>query len=78
MKLITTEKAVRMIEIDNTLVVEGDKRKSKDEVKKEFEEMFNVKVEKVNTQLRKNKTIAYIKLNKSNPAIDVATKLGLI
>jgi large subunit ribosomal protein L23 len=78
MKPVVTEKAVMLIEMQNTLLFELDKRMTKTEIKKEFEEIFNVKVEKVNTLIKHNKKYAYIKLNKSNPAIDVATKLGLI
>ena len=78
MKLISTEKAVRLIELNNTLVLEVDRRGSKDKIKKEFEEMFNVKIHSINTLIKKNKKIAYIKLKKENPAIDIATKLGMI
>ena len=78
MKPITTEKAVRLIELNNTLVMGVDRRKSKDEIKKEIELTFNVKVDKINTLIKLNKKYAYIKLNKNNPAIDIATKLGLI
>ena len=77
-KPITTEKAVRLIELNNTMVVEVDRRDSKTEVKKEFEEMFNVKIESINTLIRLNKKYAYVKLNAKNPAIDIATKLGMI
>ena len=48
------------------------------EIKKSVEEIFNVKVENINTCNRGTKKIAYVKLNKKNPAIDVATKLGMI
>ena len=75
---ITTEKAVRLIELNNTLFVEVDRRDSKTEIKKEFEDTFNVKVDSVNTLTAKNRKYAYIKLNKKNPAIDIATKLGMI
>jgi len=78
MKPITTEKAVRLIELNNIFVVEADRRKNKTEIKSEFEEVFNVKVDSINTTIRKNKKIAYIKLNQKNPAIDIATKLGMI
>ena len=77
-KPITTEKAVRLIELNNTLVVEVDRRDSKTDIKKEFEEMFNVKVNSINTLIKLNKKYAYVKLNEKNPAIDVATKLGLM
>jgi len=78
MKPITTEKTVKLIELENTLVFEVDRRLNRKEIKKEFEEMFNVKVENIRSLSRKNKKIAYIKLDKKNPAIDVATKLKLI
>jgi len=78
MKLVTTEKAVRMIEIDNVLMIEVDKRKKKTQIKKEFEEMFEVKVENMNSLIRNNKKYIYVKLNAKNPAIDIATKLGMI
>ncbi len=77
-KPITTEKAVRLIEANNTLLIEAGRRDSKDKIKKEFEETFKVKVDSVNTLLHGNKKIAYIKLNAKNPAIDIATKLGMI
>ena len=77
-KPITTEKAVRLIELNNLLVLEVDRRDSKIEIKKEIEELFNVKVDSINTLIKANKKIAYVKLNKKNPAIDVATKLGMI
>jgi len=78
MKPVTTEKAVRLIEITNTLVFEVDKRMNKNQVKKQIEEEFKVKVDSVNSLIRDNKKYAYVKLNAKNPAIDVATKLGMI
>ena len=77
-KPITTEKAVRLIELENILVFEVDRRTNKKEIKKEFERQFGVKVDKVRTLMRGNKKISYIKLNKKNPAIDIATKLGIM
>jgi ribosomal protein L23 len=77
-KPITTEKAVRLIELDNTLLFEVAMKDNKTAIKGEFEKMFNVKVESVNVFSRHNKKFAYIKLKKDNPAINVATKLGLI
>ncbi len=78
MKLMTTEKAVRLIELNNTLVIEIDRRASRTQIKKDFEEMFNVKVDSINILIRKNKKLAYVKLNEKNPAIDIATKVGMI
>lgn len=77
-KPITTEKAVKLIEIENTLIFIVDRKDKKEEIKKEFEEIFKVKVEKIRTLIRKNNKYAYIRLKKENPAIDIATKLGMI
>jgi len=78
LKAITTEKAIRLIEINNTLVFETDRRKKKTEIKEEIEKSFNVKIRSINTHIHLNKKLAYVKLDPKNPAIDVATKLGLI
>ncbi len=78
MKPIATEKAVMKIEAENVMTFEFDKRKSKDEIKKEIEEVLEVKVDKLRTQIRDNKKIVYAKLNTKNLAIDVATKLGMM
>ena len=77
-KPITSEKAVKMIEIDNTILFEIERRYRKEDIKKEVEKLFSVKVEKVRTHIKGNKKYAYVKLNKKNPAIDIATKLGMI
>jgi len=74
----STEKGMRIIEAENTLVLEVNRRAKKPELKKEIEEKFKVKVESVNTLIKDNKKFAYVRLNKKNPAIDVATKFGVI
>ena len=78
MRPIATEKAVMKLELENVLTFEFDKRKTKTEIKNEIEDLLEVKVDKVRTQVRGNKKIAYAKLNSKNLAIDVATKLGLM
>jgi large subunit ribosomal protein L23 len=77
-KPIVTEKAVMMIEAQNTLTFQTYKKMTKSMIKKEIEELFKVKVEKIRTLVRGNKKYAYIKLKKEFPAIDIATKLGII
>ena len=77
-KPITTEKAVKLIELENTLLFEVDRRKNKSEIKKEVEGTFSVKVKKIRVLIKKNKKLAYVKLDEKNPAIDIATKLGMI
>ena len=78
LKQVISEKAVRLIELNNTLIFEVDIRKNKTDIKKEIEELFDVKVDSINTLIRSNKKYAYAKLNPKNLAVDVATKLGMI
>src|SRR3989344_1863700 len=78
LKPITTEKAVMIIEKENTMTFATEKENKRDEIKKEIENLFDVKVENVRTLIKANKKYAYVKLKKEFPAIDVATKLGLI
>jgi large subunit ribosomal protein L23 len=78
MKPVATEKAVMMIESANVLTFEVDRRKSKDKVKQEIEGMFGVKVDKVRSLIKGNKKYVYVKLKQDFPAMDIATKLGLM
>ena len=78
LKPIVTEKAVMMIESQNILTFVTDKIESKEQIKKQIEELFEVKVDKIRTLIKDNKKYAYVKLKKNFLAIDVATKLGLI
>lgn len=78
MKPIVTEKAVMMIEAQNVLTFKSEKNKTKPEVRKEIEELFDVKVEKIRTLVKGDCKYVYVKLKQAFPAIDVATKLGLI
>jgi large subunit ribosomal protein L23 len=78
LKPVTSEKAVRIIELDNTILFEAPRNSNKKDIKSEVESQFNVKVEKIRTLIHKNKKFAYVKLNRTNPAIDIATKLGMI
>ncbi len=75
---ITTEKAIRLIESENKLTFVVDNKATSERVKKEFEKEFKAKVEKINTLRRGNKKIAYIRLSAETPAIDIATRLGLM
>jgi ribosomal protein uL23 len=76
---LTTEKNVKLMQNDNKLVFIVDRKSSKPEIKKAAEELFKVKVLKVTTSiLPDGKKKAYIKLDMSTPAIDVATQLGLM
>lgn len=77
-KVKATEKIVKQIEIDNILVFQVDRAITKPEIKTEVEKMFNIKVDDVRTYTHRNKKNAYVKINKKFPAIDIATKLGIM
>lgn len=78
LKPVTTEKAVKMIDTENTLTFETGRRERKNEIKSEIEKIYGVKVVRMGTLIRKNKKIVYARLGAKNPAIDVVTKLGMI
>ena len=78
MKPIVTEKAVLAIERENTLTFQTEMKKTKENLKKEIEDLFEVKIEKMRTSIKGNKKYVFVKLKKEFPAIDIATKLGLI
>jgi len=74
-----TEKSISLVEKENKLVFIVDRRFDKEDIKKAFEEVFKVKVEKINTMItREGKKKAFIKLKKEFSATDVAVKLGMI
>ncbi|MGC8547468.1 MAG: 50S ribosomal protein L23 [Candidatus Micrarchaeia archaeon] len=76
---LATEKAIGMIDRDNVIVYVVALNATKPQVKKEFEKMFNVKVDKVNMEIdAKNNKKAYIKLGKEYKASDIALKLKLV
>jgi large subunit ribosomal protein L23 len=78
LKPVATEKAIMIIEGQNVMTFETEKENTKKEIAKEVETVFDVKVDKVRTSIRKNKKYAYVKLKKEFPAIDLATKLGMM
>jgi len=77
-KVKATEKIVRMIESENLIAFETDRKVTKNEIAKEVESLFDVKVASVRTMTRKNKKIAYVRLTKDYNAADVASKLGVL
>jgi ribosomal protein uL23 len=76
---LSTEKAIRMMESENKLVFVVDSKAKKPEIKKAIEETFKAKVVSVNTANdTKGRKKAYVKFAPESPAIDLATKLGLM
>ncbi len=74
-----TEKALILLERDNTLTFIVDRSATKNEIKYAIEKMFNVKVIKVNTLITpKGEKKAYIKLAPEYNASDIASRLGIL
>ena len=75
---VRTEKSIRMLELENMITFVVDSRANKQEIQKELEKEFKVKVIGVRTLMKGNKKTAYIRLAKENVAADIATKLGMM
>jgi len=76
---LSTEKSIRLMESDNVLVFVVKKSSIKSEIKKDIEENFKVKVDGIRTTIMPDgRKKAYVRINRANPAIDVATQLGMI
>jgi len=75
---LSTEKSIRLMESQNKLIFVVDIDADKKIIKNAIEEMFKVKVDNVRTYVQKGEKRAYVKFSNENPAIDIATQLGLM
>jgi len=76
---VSTEKSIRAIEAENKLVFVVDLKATKPQIKAELEKLFNAKIERINTIITPNaQKRAVVKFSPESPAIDIATKLGLM
>ena len=75
---LSTEKSIRLMESQNKLIFVVDIDADKKMIKNAVEEMFKVKVDNVKTHIRNGGKRAYVRFSSENPAIDIATKLGLM
>ncbi len=76
---LSTEKSIRLMEAENKLIFVVDKKSTKKEIKKAIEDMFKVMVVSVNTFVNADgEKRAYVKFSAKNPAIDIATQMGLM
>jgi len=75
---LATEKSIRLMEAENKLIFIVDSRATKKDIKTQIEAMFKAKVESVNTTINGNQKRAYVKFRQDTPAIDIATKMGLM
>ncbi|AFL67154.1 50S ribosomal protein L23 [Desulfurococcus amylolyticus] len=76
---LQSEKALTLIDKQNTLTFIVDIDASKTEIKRAVEELFNVKVEDVRTLITpRGEKKAYVKLAPEYKASEIASQLGLI
>jgi len=76
---VQSEKALSMIDKQNTITFIVDINATKHDIKRAVEDLFNVKVEEVRTLITpKGEKKAYVKLAPEYKASEVATKLGLV
>ncbi|MBU0757260.1 MAG: 50S ribosomal protein L23 [Nanoarchaeota archaeon] len=76
---LSTEKSIRLMESNNTLLFVVDKKANKKEIKEAIEKLYKVKIVKVNTRIGPDASKrAYVTFSDDTPAIDVATQLGLM
>ena len=76
---LATEKSIRMMEAENKLVFIVDRSATKKLVKDAIESLFSTSVVKVNlSNDNYGRKKAFVKFSPDVPAIDIATKLGLM
>lgn len=76
---LSNEKSLKLMESENKLIFVVSKKSTKEQIKRSMEKMFKVKVVSVNTMVDPHGIKkAYIKFSKENPAIEIATQLGLM
>lgn len=76
---VMTEAASLLVESENKLVFIVNMKATKHEIKRAVEELYDVKVEKVNLLITpKGQKKAFVKLHPGYKAVDVAIKLGIL
>lgn len=76
---VVSEKALSLIEKNNTLTFMVDLRANKLRIKEAIEKLFDVKVEKVNILITsRGEKKAFVKLKPGHKASDIAVKLGIL
>ncbi len=76
---LATEKSMRQMESENKLAFIVNKNANRNQIKKAIEKEFDVKIDKVRTMITtEGKKKAYVQFSEETPAIDVATKLGMM
>ncbi|MCD6089507.1 50S ribosomal protein L23 [Candidatus Bathyarchaeota archaeon] len=76
---LMTEATNRLLEKENKLVFITNIKATKKDIKRAVEELYNVKVSKVNTVITsRGKKKAFVRLEPGYSATDVAIKLGIL
>ena len=76
---LSSESAIKTIEDHNTLVFVVDKRARKPAIRKACQDLYNIKVRKVNTLITpKGNKKAYVVLSKVHDALEIANKIGIM
>ncbi|MCD6241086.1 50S ribosomal protein L23 [Candidatus Bathyarchaeota archaeon] len=76
---LMTEVTSRLIETENKLVFIVNIKATKSDIKRAVEELYDVKVEKVNVTITpEGQKKAFVKLHPEYKAADVAIKLGIL
>jgi large subunit ribosomal protein L23 len=76
---LMTEAASLMVEKENKLVFVVNLKASKNDVKKAVEELYEVRVQKINLLITpQGEKKAFVKLHPDYKATDVAIKLGIL
>ena len=75
---LATEKSIRLMESENKLMFVVDIQATKPMIKEAIEKLLKAKVDTVNTSIMGSQKRAYVKFKQDTPAIDIATKLGLM
>jgi len=78
-RVVITQDAVTLIEKENKLTFIVDIKATKKDIKRAIEELYGVKVEKVNTLITPHgEKKAYVKLKPEYRAADLAVELGIL
>ncbi len=78
-KPIQSEKALSLIEKQNTIVFIVDRMAGKHDVRRAVEEIFEVKVDEVRTVITpRGLKKAYVRLSPEYKASELATRLGML
>lgn len=76
---LVSEDAVTLIESENKLTFVVDMKAGKNDIRRAVEELYEVKVEKVNLMITpQGRKKAFVKLRPEFKAADLAVKLGIL